>query len=92
MEIYEDPSSVSSWLSDSTRTTCTQGYLRPNKTGKKTKEKEEMVPFSPTLYRYYQQQEQVQKFLTAMSFSGLKWLNSRKLLWELFKSGLAKRL
>ena len=51
-----------------------------------------MKPFSPTHYRYYQQQEQVQKFLTAMSFSDLKWLTSSKLLWELLESGLAKRL
>lgn len=33
--------------------TCTQGYLKHNKTGKKTEEKQLIVPLSPTHYRYY---------------------------------------
>lgn len=90
VEIYEDASSVSSWLSDSIRTTCTQSCLRHNKTGKEERKRRDDT-FQSYSYRYYQQ-EKVQKFLTAMSFSDFRWLNSRKLLWELFKSGLTKRL
>lgn len=36
------------------------------------------MPFSSSHYRYYQQQEQVQKFLTAACFSDSEWLRSRR--------------
>lgn len=57
---------------------CTQRSLRHNKAGRKNKKKEQKTLFSPTHHRYYQQQEQVQRFLTAMRFSDLKWLHFRR--------------
>lgn len=49
------------------------------------------MPFSSSHYRYYQKQEGA-KVSDSSLFFRFRVATLQKMLWELFKSGLAKRL